>query len=860
MYEFGPVSLPTAARPEAGKAPVLAVKGIDKRFPGVHALKDVSFDVKAGEIHALVGENGAGKSTLMRILAGVHPPDAGLVEINGAPISLMRVDQALAAGIAMVYQDTRLAPTLDVAWNIALGHEPGGPLLVDRATMEAEAREVLSRLNSTIDVRAPAESLNRAERQQVEIARAIARKAHVLILDEPTSALTGPECEALHALMRRLRDEGTAIIFISHRLGEVLALADRITVLKDGEVTGTLDITEADEAKLVALMVGRPMGTGFPPRAFSPGADVMVLPAETADSVVIRVRAGEVVGFGGIQGAGQQDVARCLFGLGDGKSFEFLGKTIQPSGSADALSRGIVYVPADRRRESLLMVQNIGDNIALPHLGNWSNLGVVDGKREARSVDEEAKRLAVRAPDWETTVASLSGGNQQKVVFARWFLAEAKLYIFDEPTQGVDVKTKTELYRLIRARAEAGAAIIVVSSDLVELIGLTDRIIIFSDGAPVADIPSETATEASVMARAVGRKAAGDRVEARAVEVQQRQKKASPSASRNAPALMLALMILSLALLAAALTPYFLTPRNFASMAGQVAPLAIASLGQMTVILLGGIDLTTGPVISLVTSIASHILTADSSWPAAAAVAVCLACGLSVGLFNALLIVRLRIPDLVATLGTFSMVQGLALIVRPSPGGTVDPVFASAVLQRVAMLPLVFLFALLIYVVYELLLVRGRMGARLYATGSSTEAAQVAGIATGQVKTLAYAFSGVMAALAGLIIAARIGSGDPQAGTTFTLASVTAVVAGGTSVFGGSGTSIGTFLGATLIIVLQNILNQFQVSAYWQYVWTGALTLAAVGFHGLRLPAQRARMRLSLNRLMRFHSRYQGSS
>ncbi|MCU0831403.1 MAG: ATP-binding cassette domain-containing protein [Rhizobiaceae bacterium] len=841
------------ARTAAGKAPVLAVNGIDKRFPGVHALKQVSFDVVEGEIHALVGENGAGKSTLMRILAGVHPPDAGQIEIDGRPVSLRDPADALAAGIAMVYQDTRLAPTLDVAWNIALGHEPGGALFVDRAAMDAEAAAVLTRLGSTVDLRAEAGRLNRAERQQVEIARALARKARVLILDEPTSALTGPECDALHSLMNRLRDEGVAIIFISHRLGEVLSLADRITVLKDGEVSGALPGDAADEQSLVALMVGRAMGTGFPPRAAAPGREVLLVPADREGSIPVRVRAGEIVGFGGIQGAGQQDMARRLFGLGaaanDKAGFSFLGETVRPDGPADALKCGIIYVPADRRRESLFMVHDIASNIALPHVSGWSRLGVVDQARTAQAVDAEARRLAVRAPDWETGVSTLSGGNQQKVVFARWFIAEARLYVFDEPTQGVDVATKAELYRLIRARAEAGAAVIVISSDLVELIGLTDRIIVFNDGQPVADLESADATEAGVIAAAVAARSDAPGALTPAALSARASGWASLLAGRHAPALILAAIILMLASAAALLTPFFLTPRNFASMAGQIAPLAIASLGQMAVILLGGIDLTTGPVISLVTTIASHLITPGSVWPPVLAAALCIACGAAVGLFNALLIVRLRIPDLVATLGTFSVVQGLALIVRPSPGGTLDPAFAGAVLYRIWMVPVAFIAAVALFILFEALLARGRIGARLYATGSSADAAMVTGIRTGRVKALAYVFSGTMAALAGLIIAARIGSGDPQAGATFTLASVTAVVAGGTSVFGGSGTAGGTVLGATLIILVQNVLNQFQVSAYWQYVWTGVLTLIAVGFHGLRSPGQRARMMLHLRRL-----------
>ncbi len=869
----GPNDLPVVVRPHAGIAPVLSVRGVDKRFPGVHALKAVSFDISPGEIHALVGENGAGKSTLMRILSGVYAPDGGTIQLDGKDITIGSPAAGLAAGIAMVYQDTRLAPTLDVAWNIGLGHEPGNAILVDRAAMDRTASGVLARLNASIDVRAAAGDLNRAAKQQVEIARALARNARVLILDEPTSALTGPESSALLTLLRQLRDGSTAIIFISHRLPEVLAIADRITVLKDGEVMGTVPAAEATEERLVALMVGRPIGLAYPERAKAAGEPVLSVLAEPgAPQVAINVRRGTIVGFGGVQGAGQQELARALFGLGPAgsRSILYKGSAYQPSTPAAALAAGIVYVPADRRGEGLFAVHSIRENIALPHVDAWASLGNLDQRREAATVGREADRLSIKAPDWETPVSSLSGGNQQKVVFARWFLSDADLYIFDEPTQGVDVETKLELYRLIRQRAEGGAGVIVLSSDLLELIGLTDSIVVFADGQPVAELQSRSATEESVMAHAVRsdrvRRNAGlderDGPHRRADEREIARSRPAPRRwlTRYLPAGMLGLVIIALMVFATANTQFFLTPRNFASMAGQIAPLAFAALGQMAVILLGGIDLTTGPVISLVTTIASHLLAPEPPVPVVIGIVSCLVAGLSIGLFNAFLIVRLKIPDLVATLGTFSIVQGLALLVRPSPGGTIAPEVAAHVTQRMGMVPIAFLLVVIVYVLAELLLARGRIGARLYAVGSAVEAAEVAGIRAGRVKAVAYIFSGLMAAIAGIIIAARIGSGDPQAGSTFTLASVTAVVTGGTSVFGGTGTAIGTFFGATLVVLLQNILNQFQVSAYWQYVWAGALTLAAVGFHGLRSAEQRTKMRQRAAALFHFVGRGQNSN
>ncbi|HMN86869.1 MAG TPA: ATP-binding cassette domain-containing protein, partial [Bauldia sp.] len=820
----------------------LAVEGISKSFPGVQALAGVSFDCRAGEVHALVGENGAGKSTLMRILAGVHQPDSGVIRVGGRPVTLAGPAEARRLGIAMVYQDTRLVPDLDVAQNIFLGREPGG-VLVDAAAMRAESARLLARLGEAMDVRTPVRDLSIAERQLVEIARALTTEARVLILDEPTSALTPPDVERLFAILSDLRAAGTSIVFISHRLPEVFAIADRISVMKDGELVGSVATAATSPEAIVAMMVGRDLSVAFPPRNETPGPDILTAGRLAVDGrlepATFAVRSGEILGLGGITGSGQEALVRALFGLEPASGTLTLdGKAIHIRSPAEAIAAGIVYLPADRRGEGMFLPHSVRENIALPHLADWARLGIVDGGREAAAVDGQIDALAIKTPSPEQPVGLLSGGNQQKVAFARWLLSSPRIFIFDEPTQGVDVGTKIEIYRIIRDIAARGIGVIVVSSDVIELIGLSDRILVVARGRIVDEVKGAEATEERIVGRAVGvgeTPVAGVASPASAPPPKPAARRGAPGLLRRyGPALLLAVLVGIFMAYTASQSPYFLTTRNMANLAIQVAPLLIVALGQLAVVLLGGIDLSVGPTISLTTAIASFLLIPDPPFGYAAGIAVCLFAGVAIGLVNGGLVRFLRLPDLIATLATFSIVGGLALIVRPAPGGLLDSGFAGALVVRVWNVPVAFAVAVAAALLFELLLVRGRVGTRLYAVGSSEEAAYVAGIPVGRVRFAAYVLCGLLAAVAGLLVAARIGSGDPQAGTNFTLLSVTAVVLGGTSILGGRGTAIGVAVAAILIMLIQNAMNQLHVSAYWQYVLTGVLTLAAVAMYADR--------------------------
>jgi ribose transport system ATP-binding protein len=822
--------------------PVLAVSEVDKSFPGVRALVKVNFECRAGEIHGLVGENGAGKSILMRILAGVHRPDSGRIQINGKGVTLGSPRHAHDLGIAMVYQDTRLVDELDVVQNIWLEREPGSALFVDRSEMERRSAAILQRLEMQIDLRRRVGELSVGERQIVEIARALTANPAVLILDEPTSSLDPAESEQLGKILAGLRTAGTGIVFISHRLPEVLEFADRITVMKDGEIVSTLENKGITEDTLVSLMVGRTLSLAFPPKTAKTGATRLEVERLSSpghfQNVSFSVAAAEIVGLGGIQGNGQREIARALYGLLPATGQVRLnGSRISLNSPGRAIRSGIVYVPADRRGEGLFIAHSIRENIAVPHLSTWSNFGVMSNRKEAVAVRETIDRLKIRTPSSEQSVGLLSGGNQQKVVFGRWLLAQPLLYMFEEPTVGVDVGTKLELYRVIRRLADEGAAVLVLSSDLIELIGVCDRILVVAHGSIVDSVTAAEATEERIIGSAVRKKRThAGAAESPGKDSGQNTRRVTVREvimRRYTGAGLLCVLILVLGAYTTSRSPYFLTERNLGNLVIQITPLTLVAMGQMMAILISGIDLSVGPSMSLTTALASYVIVGEAQGNIAAGIALCLIVGVLIGALNASVILYLRIPDLITTLSTFSVVTGLALIVRPSPGGKVSEVYSDLVTIRIGWFPIIGLGVILLAIVGEILQLRGRIGTRLYAIGSNPEAAFVAGIPVRRVRFFAYLFCGLMAALAGLVVAARIGSGDPQAGSQFTLASVTAVVVGGTSIFGGRGTVVGTLLGAILLILMQNSLNQLHVSAYYQYIWTGALMLLAVGAYSV---------------------------
>jgi ABC-type sugar transport system ATPase subunit len=490
-----------------GDGVALRMRGISKRFGPVQALVDVGLTVRRGTVHALVGENGAGKSTLVKILAGVYQPDSGTIEIQQKHYAFDKPQQALDIGISMIYQDLDLAEHLSVAENVFLGNEPEGSLsfIIDRRAMTAKTAELTRSFGFDVDPAAVVSELSAGDCQIVEITRALARKASIIVMDEPTSSLSETEAERLFEIVRRLREKGFAIIYISHRLEEIVGLADEVTVLRDGKVVHCESVAKLDIPEIVRYMVGRELKEFFPSRDVRIGDIRVKVDSLSSDrgisDVSFEICAGEIVGMAGLVGAGRTETARAIFGV-DKKargSIALDGAELSIDSPADAISHGIAFLTEDRKRTGLCLQLPCSWNVTLPNLVAIGMKNVIRPAKENEIVKKVGSRIAIKWLGPEAPVRSLSGGNQQKLLIARWLLAGSKFLIFDEPTRGIDVGAKKEVYTLLNKLAEEGKALLFISSELPELFGITDRILVMRRGRLVCNLVTKETSQEEVM-------------------------------------------------------------------------------------------------------------------------------------------------------------------------------------------------------------------------------------------------------------------------------------------------------------------------------------------------------------------------
>ena len=485
---------------------LLTMSNITKRFPGVVALSEVSLTLKKGEVLSLVGENGAGKSTLMKVLGGVHQPDEGEIRIDGRTVVLDGVAAAKANGISLIHQELMLAPNLDVAGNIFLGAEHHRRFgLLDRASMNRKAAQMMKRVGLDLPPTTPLRNLTTGQMQMVEIAKSLAMDARIIIMDEPTSSLTPVEAEKLFAIIADLKAAGISIVYISHRFEEILRITDRITVMRDGRQVGDLITRDTSHDQLVSMMIGRDFTTRFPARLGSPGEVALevldlLVPGAT-EGVSFQARKGEILGFAGLVGSGRTELMRCLFGVDQplAGSLRFEGQTFVPRCPADAITRGVYLVPEDRKQHGVVLPMSIAQNVSLPDIHNYKPIWWLQREQERRIANQQLQLQAIKAPSTATRVVNLSGGNQQKVVLGKWLAMRPKLLILDEPTRGIDIGAKAEIYRKIAALADQGLTILMVSSEMEEVIGMSDRVAVFSQRRLSGILGKDSLSEHNIM-------------------------------------------------------------------------------------------------------------------------------------------------------------------------------------------------------------------------------------------------------------------------------------------------------------------------------------------------------------------------
>jgi ABC-type sugar transport system ATPase subunit/ribose/xylose/arabinose/galactoside ABC-type transport system permease subunit len=807
----------------------LSLAKVRKTFGAVAALRDASFDVLPGEVHALLGENGAGKSTLMAIASGELAPDAGVIEIAGQRVGSLTPQAAQRLGLAIVHQAPALGPDLTVAENMLLAIPKA---LRPGAGGGAWVREQLARAGCTADPRARVEDLSIAQRQLVEVAKALALHPRILILDEPTAPLDAGGVARLFAQIRAAAQGGAAVVYITHRLSEVREIADRVTVLRDGEVRGTGPTAAFTDGQILRLIVGRSVSSAFPakragPDGQPPALTVRGLTGQNFHDVDLSVAPGEIVGLAGIAGNGQSDVLRALAGLAPARGSAVLGGSALPLDAPDRSWRaGVAYLPADRHAEGVLMKLSVRENVALSALPRLARFGLVRPGQEAGAVDRQRQALAIRAASSGTEVSALSGGNQQKVALARCLLTQPDLVLADEPTQGIDAGARIGIYQILRDIAARGTPVVVVSSDTLELEGLCDRVVVFSRGQVIGELSGEDITEdriAQTMVTSTAHRKRGD-------ETAPSRLAALASFARGdyAPSAALLAAIVALAVITQAHGGRFLSSFNLSSQLTLLAALAFVSLGQLIVIVTGGIDISAGPLAGLVAVIASFFLTTGKPGGViAAGIMLMLAAAAGTGLCNGLLVRLGRFPPVAATLTTYIALQGISLLLRPFQGGYISSSVANAIQARVGPVPVAFAVAAAGGAGLEVALRRSAWGRSLRLVGSDAESARRAGVRVGATVIGAYLACSLLTFLGGVMLTAQIGVGDPTQGIAYTLESITAVVLGGTSLRGGRGSFLGALLGAMLIQELLNAMVFFSLSQAWQYWFEGLFVLVA---------------------------------
>jgi ribose transport system ATP-binding protein len=825
-----PVDTATARTPETGASAPAAVtirlSNISKYYAGVTALENASVEFYEGEVHAILGENGAGKSTLINIISGALQPDLGEIEFEGRRVSPLSPESAASLGISISFQHPAILDDLSVLENFQVALPAS---LFDDASAPVVARNALEAVGLHVPLRTRADALTVAQKHLLEIAKALAIKPRVLILDEPTASLDQEATDMLFGRVREVVRRGTSVIYITHRLAELRQIAQRVTVLRDGRVRGVALVDEISDADLLSLIVGRTLGSTFPQKSPSQSNDinfvVQSLSGRKFTEVSFEASRAQIIGVAGVAGNGQSELMRALAGLQQSTgTIHLQGRRLDHHD----LVREAAFMPSDRHTEGLAGSLTVRENATFAALDKFAAFGVLSRNKEVQHVMSTFKSLAVKTATLEAPILSLSGGNQQKVVMARALLSEPGLIVADEPTQGVDVGARAEIYRILREVSNAGTPVIVNSSDAAELEGLCDQVIVMSRGRVVARLSGDEVFEARIVAAAVnadthvgvgGLRTHGGSTGSGLRHFLQ---------SDNAAAVPLALVTGALGLYVFSQNANFLSSFNIYNILLLATTLGFIALGQTIAVLMSGIDLSVGPLAGFLVVVASFFVSDDKSWGMVATGFLLMFVGaLIVGAINGLLIRFANFTPIAATLAMYIGLQGMSFLLRDSPNGYINSAVVEVINWQFGPIPLAFLVLVAFALAGEYALRNSRPGWQLRATGSDEESARRIGVRIDRTFVFGYICTSLLTALGAVMLMAQIGVGDPRQGANYTLSSITAVVLGGTSLRGGRGTFIGTVIGALLLTEVLNAATFLGLSEIYQYVFQGTLILIA---------------------------------
>lgn len=788
----------------------IEIRGICKSYGGVRALAPLDLDLRAGEVHAICGENGAGKSTLNRILSGSVLPDSGSITIAGSPMQLGSIAAAEGAGIAIVHQESAVFFDLTAAENFQLVSTAGNESQwwLDREGMRERTRAALATFGETFNVDVELFLLSLAQRQMLSIASATDKNCRLLILDEPTASLSHREVDTLLRVVRDLRSRGVAILYVSHRLEEIFTIADRVSVLRDGELIQSTSVGHTSPSNLVKAMVGR--SVEFEKRTAVPPGEVRLKVSGLSrravfQNVSFEVRAGEVVGLAGLIGAGRSEVARVLAGIES-----------PDSGTIDSARHRVALVPEDRQHEGLHLSLPIRENLSLA--ASVSECGLVDRRGEAISAQGLISKLNIKAADDKNSVASLSGGNQQKVLLGKWLGTNPGILILDEPTRGVDVGSKDQIHRHIDLLARSGVAILLISSEMSEIVALSDRVLVMRQGSLVAELTGEKMTQEAVLQAALP---SDEAITQRVV--------GQHGWSRQA---IVGCLLLTVFCAVTAINPTFLSVANLRDLLIRVAPSAIIGVAMTLIILAREIDISVGSLMGL--SAAALGIAASPTHmglPPGLAAVICVAVGAAGGVVNGVLVAKARIPSIIVTLGTLTLFKGATQLLLGGKWIEDMPPWLRSMGSGV---PIV-LLAVAVSVVGWWITKRTRFGLQVYALGSNPSAADLTGIPEGRIRLILFALTGGAAGLVALFSATQLQIIESGFGSGFELVAIAAVIVGGTSIRGGRGTIGGTIIGASLLGIISSsliFLRLGQSATYWERaIQGGVILLAVLGDH-----------------------------